>query len=548
MKELFNTKRIVIRKISAAFLAASMLLLAACGSVNNGSISKPESEEIAQFLIGTSTQIEKAVRDEYNYDMLASGTSEICVVAKNADGSFSPLLASYETEDSLTWKYKIMDGLCWSDGNKVTAEDLLFSIEYEGKEQLFTEGENKGKYKSYEISADNTTLTLVLETANVKELDEMAVLRIRPKHIYDGKTPDDLTDSEKRISCGPYILETFDKNAGTICFIRNENYPKKAKAERIIYKLFANEDVLYQSLIQGDIDMVWNYAQGVPENYQDVLASNSNVKLDTFTASNCPAMLVFNNSNGLFADQNLREAVAMALDYEAFKTYFASANAKTPSRSFAPESLTGYKDTETLKTDLSKAAEYMTKAGYVKNGSVYEKDGKAAEFTLTVNSSKAAHLGYAEYVKNQLEAFGIKVNIDSLDKTHYNERTSHKFAREGEHSYGKITMEAAIMGYTAYGMSDFGGMYINGNDKTQGGAEVYDAKLDAAMDALNMAGTLEEYCRAAGQIQDYYAENIPAVALYWDSLVYAHNSAVSGLAIDSNFGLNNINNWFLIRK
>lgn len=534
-----------MKKIVSLLLVFAMILsFAACAKKDD---PKPAAAKIDQIVVGTSTKIEKAVRDEYAYDTLASGVSEMPLFAKNTDGSFAPLLASYSTEDSKTWVYTVKDGLKWSDGVDVTAEDIVFSLEYESETPVFTKGDTKGTYESYEISQDRKSVTLVLDKANVKALDG-TVLRIRPKHIYEGKKIDQVSDADARISCGPYKFESFDSASGTLTFVRDENYPQMPNVEKVVYKIFANEDVMYQALMQGDLDYVWNYSQGVSANYQSVLAGASNVVLESVTASNCPAMLVFNNTNGLFSDKNLRMAVSYALDYNAFKTYFGSKYSRTPNRSFAPAALTGFKETEVLSTDLIKAAEYMKAAGYAKNGNYYEKDGAVAEFTLTVNGTKAAHVGYAEFVKTQLEIFGIKVNLDALDGTHYNERTSHKFAKEGEHAYGTITMEAAIMGYTAFGMSNLGGMYINGTHAVQGGAEVYSDALNSAMTAMDKAKTLDEYVEAAGKLQDFYAENTPAIALYWDNMIYAHSAGLKNMTIDATFGLNNVNTWFTIEK
>ena len=109
-------------------------------------------------------------------------------------------------------------------------------------------------------------------------------------------------------------------------------------------------------------------------------------------------------------------------------------------------------------------------------------------------------------------------------------------------------MEAAIMGYTSFGMSNLGGMYINGNHTVQGGAECYSDELNTAMSDMDKSKTLEEYVTAAGKLQDFYAKETPAIALYWDNIFYAHNVAINNLVIDGTFGLNNINTWFKISK
>ncbi len=67
---------------------------------------------------------------------------------------------------------------------------------------------------------------------------------------------------------------------------------------------------------------------------------------------------------GLFADENLRLAVSYALDYDSFRTVFGSAYASNPNRGFVPPVTVGYKKTEALGQDLTKAAQCMADAGY----------------------------------------------------------------------------------------------------------------------------------------------------------------------------------------
>ena len=72
---------------------------------------EPAGPAISQITIGTTSAIETACQDEYAYDMLASGTSELPLVYQDTAGEYHPLLATYATEDSATWTYTIVDGM-----------------------------------------------------------------------------------------------------------------------------------------------------------------------------------------------------------------------------------------------------------------------------------------------------------------------------------------------------------------------------------------------------------------------------------------------------
>lgn len=509
---------------------------------------------IDTLTVGTTASIETAVFGEYNFDMLASGVSELPLVYQDTKGEYHPLLATYATEDAATWTYTIQDGMTWSDGEPVTAEDILFTLQYDQangsanfEAQTGEDGKvTEAKYTGYSLSDDKMSISLTLASPNVRELSNMTSFRIMPKHVYEDK--DTVSEAEGRITCGPYVLESFNKEAGTITFAVNEYYPQKPNVEKIVYQLFGNEDTMYLALQQGDIDMVWAYSTGVAGTYQDVLSTDTNVSLVNVAAANAPAVLAFNNAKGLFSDENLRQAVSYALNYEEFKTYFGSAYAEIPNRGFVPSTTVGYTDTEKLTTDTAKADEYMKAAGYTEknaDGFYVNADGAAAAFTLTVNAAKETHVGYAEMIKTQLEAFGIQVNLDAVDKDAYNAKTSNKF------SENNITMEAAIYGYTAAGMgmgNGLGSIYVDGNHAVQGGCQVFDEAFSSILDELKAAKTIEEYYTGAAKLQDYYAAHMPLIALYWDNMMLAYSSKLDNVTVDAVFGLNNVNNWFSITK
>ena len=536
--------------------AISLLLavLLAFAMVAYAETADTSSAAIEQLIIGTTAEIESAVFGEYNFDMLASGVSELPLVYQDIQGEYHPLLAAYATEDSATWTYTIQDGMTWSDGEPVTAEDILFTLEYDDANgsanftaQTDAEGKTtEAKYSGYTISEDGKSISLTLATSNVRELSNMTSFRVMPKHVYEGK--DTVTEEEGRITCGPYMLDSFNKEAGTLTCVVNYHYPKTPNVAKIVYQLFGNEDTMYLALQQGDIDMVWAYSTGVSGAYQDVLADDENVSLVNVAAANAPAVLAFNNAKGLFSDENLRQAVSYALDYEAFKTYFGSAYAEIPNRGFVPETTVGYHETEKLSTDSDKAAQFMAAAGYTEknaDGFYVNADGAIAAFTLTVNAAKEAHVGYAEMIKTQLEAFGIQVNLDTIDKDAYNAKTSNKF------SENNITMEAAIYGYTAAGMgmgNGLGSIYVDGNHAVQGGCQVFDEEFSGILSEMKAAKTIEEYYASAAKLQDYYATHMPLIALYWDNMMLAYSASLENVTVDAVFGLNNVGNWFSITR
>ena len=547
------------KKLTALIMTLIMVLaLAACGpsgganNTNNAANAEP-AYPIEQLTIGMTAAIEKAVPDEYNYEMLSSGVTHLPLVYQDTEGAFHPLLASFETKDAATWTFTIVDGMKWSDGVDVTAEDILFTLQRADesgsanlKDQTDKDGKTTAaKYSAYKISDDKKSISLTLATPNVRELGNMTSFRPIPKHIYEGKT--EVSDDEARIGNGPYVFESFSKESGTIIFKANENYSKQPNVGKIVYQVFGSDDTMYMALEKGEIDMTWIYSAGINANYHDALGKSANVQLITVAASNAPAVLAFNNAKGPFADENLRQAVAAALDYEQLRVKVGSANAVTPNRGFVPTTTIGYTKTEQLKQDLAAAEKYMNAAGYKKNadGKFADASGNVFGFTLTFRSDQTNKVESADIIKNCLEAFGISVTLEPLDSASYNAKTSNKF------SENNITMEAALFGYTTAGMGMGSGLatiYVDGTHAVQGGCQVFDAEFKNAEKELGSASTLDAYNKAAAKVQEYYAKHTPLVALYWDSFVYGVSAKYANITVDNAFGLNNVNNWFSITK
>lgn len=172
-------------------------------------------------------------------------------------------------------------------------------------------------------------------------------------------------------------------------------------------------------------------------------------------------------------------------------------------------------------------------------------NGKVMGFTLTLRADKTNQVSAAELIKTQLESFGIKVALEPLDSDSYNAKTSNKFSKNN------ITMEAALYGYTTAGMGMGNGLatiYVDGKHAVQGGCQVLDKQFQTIRDEMAAATNLDDYCAAAAKMQDYYAQNTPLLALYWDNMLYAYSSKFDNVTIDSVFGLNNINNWLTITE
>ena len=525
------------RMMSLVLVFVFVFTLSSCGKQEN------EKRPLDNIVIGTSMEIKPDALIpslDYNFEMLCAGIAMPSLIGKDAyTGEYYPILCSWESDDSLTWKLKILDGISWSNGKSVTASDIKlgFSAEEKYKDMIL----------DYQTSDDSKTLIITLKEANARFVDELTTVRPQSMEILFTFTSSQINAFDKIPSnglwCGPYMYEAYHSDSNTISFVKNEYWPNKddVAANSITVQMFNSEDAMYMALMNGDIDFVWNYSKGTPKNYIDVLRK-SDTSLVEVSTPGLPAVLCFNNGEGIFTNKHLRLAISYALDYSKFSEYLAAGSGVVPSRGVVNPSTTGYVKTESLSQNLSKFEEEMKLAKYTKNGEgkYLSEDGKILSFSLLVNSSKTTQVEAAEIVKTQLEAVGIEVDLQVVDSTAYNAKISNKY------SENRVNYEAAIMSFTNAGMSmgaGLGSIYVDKWHPVQGACQVSNNTFREIINEMNAASTTEEYLVAADNLQKYYESDCPLLPLYWDEMVYAVNSGFKDVPVDLNMGINNVRVW-----
>ncbi len=491
-------------------------------------------KSLEAVVIGTSMQIEKVNRSDYYWDVLTGTVSQLAPVSLNEDGTFSPLLCEYSTEDSKTWTLTVRDNAKWDDGEKVTAEDIKFTIEYLDEQN---DGGYLEPYQSINV-VDEKTLQLVLKTPNARLLSSLTTLRIIPKHIFEGKNMEDVSEEQSAVGCGPYKLTYFDTDSLMAEFEAVDDYFLGEPAVKtVIFKFYDNSDTLTMALDNGEIDAIYYYASGLDSANAQVLSENENVTVCGIKDTSNPAVVVFNNSKAPFDNVLIRKAVAAALDYDKFVELFGSSYAKVANAGFVPEGSIGYIQTTQNKRDLTLAKDLLAQAGAIDSNAdgILEYNGAPLSVELLIRSDKPIYERYGELIKANLKEVGIDVNLKLTEVADF------RAISEQQHSF-----DFMVTKFTSYGMGSGAGMgslYMDARKTSNAQAQVSDIEYQKIVDELSCAASLEEYSTYAARAQEYYEENVPVVAIYWDSYLQAYQNSLSGFVTDGTFGLINVNTW-----
>ena len=143
------------------------------------------------------------------------------------------------------------------------------------------------------------------------------VIRILPRHIWE-KIGDPYKEPAKdmAVGSGPYVLEEFEPTSGTIRFRGNRQYHGGTpRVDVVEFHLFGTMDVLALALKKGGVDVLYNYASGIPAPHMQSLRDRPGINFVEADSLGIPALLGFNFERPLLRRFLVRKALALAVDY-----------------------------------------------------------------------------------------------------------------------------------------------------------------------------------------------------------------------------------------
>jgi len=547
MEEELMKKRIIV----AALAIAGAMALSGCGGSKSGGAKSGDTtqtaagKKILTIQLGPDVEsIDPALNsavDGANYILFAFDN----LLKMDKDGKVVPGLAEkYEvSDDQLTWTFHLRDGLKWSDGSALTADDFVYSWQrlvdpnvaapyaqtvlgmVEGYDDAIGRPDADGNTT---VDPDPTKLkveapdekTLIVHMAKpTPYFDKLAAfVSLSPvkKDVVEANPDGWSIDPKTYISTGPFKLTGWEPGS-YLMFEKNENYwdADSIKLDGIKCLLMQDQNATFSAYESGDALMI----KDVPTQEITTLKERSDFHIDPILGT---YYLDLNTTLDEFKDPKVREALSLALDRKYISETITSGT-YTPASGFVSEGVTdwngtAWQDNITDKSayiniddhagNLAKAKELLKEAGY-------ENGVGLPEMVYSTNDA-SYHKKIAEYLQQAWGELGLKVQVNIVEwKSFTPQRRSgnYQIARDGwvmDYNDPSNILELALTG--------------NGNNNAKYSNPEFDALMSKAAtekDPQTRFGYLH-------QAEDFIMKDTAMVPLLYYNDFYLQSDKITG--------------------
>ncbi len=443
---------------------------------------------------------------------------------------YEPLInitSDYKTEQCIASEWSLIENQDYiiklgdkkfSNGNAVTSNDVKYTIE-KIKGNANSVYSNNVKYIENIEVLDEKTIKIKLNR-QVPFFEYYLTFPIIEKNAYNDNMP---------IGSGKYKVDTI--NESEIVLVQNyNNCTDKYKIEKIIVKLYSSMGEVYNSFKMGKVDLI--NTENV--NYEDYVGkigySVKNIVGNDF------CYIAINTEKDGLSSKEVRQAIQMYIDRtnivsSIYNNKYILANFPLDYNNYIYEG-----QSYSINYDVVEARSILLKNGWVQKEAIWEKtkDDIASKLELKMividDNNKIGTV--AENIKNQLEQFGIKININKIPRAQLNDYIySQEYDLILNNEYMSVSPDLS--------------KYIGDNNLSNYSNEEIRQLLKEAEDIKNYKDLKEKYNR----IINVYDSEIPIIPLYFSTNNILYNSNLMGDITPNIYNVfYNIENWYVESK
>ncbi|WP_343711964.1 ABC transporter substrate-binding protein [Inquilinus sp.] len=414
------------------------------------------------------------------------------LVTRDDKGEIVPQVAT-------AWKYlsdteiefQIRDDITFHDGQKLTAEDVAYSIRRITDPKFASPQLGQFNKITGAEATGPTTVRVKTDGPYPALLAQLVKLSVVPKHVVEAVGNDAF--NLKPVGSGPYKFESWQRGVA-VTLTRNDAYwGTKGPFQTAVFRAVPDAATRVADLQSGTADLVVTLDSDLAAQIQ---GSDKVKPLVVLTER--VAYLRLNPMNPPFNNLKLRQAVAYAIDKQGLTEGILGGYDKPVAELLTPAHVGWTEGIEGFPYDPEKAKALVAEAG------------DAAKVEAELSTAPVYDQRIVQAVQQQLTEVGINVKITMTDMASYLKR-----------SQGKPQEGASItFGRWSCACQDADGVLFPLLHSSSGWSNYRNAEVDKllveARSTLDQAVRLDRYAK----VNEIVAAEVPALPLYQAAIIY----------------------------
>ncbi|MDO8522940.1 MAG: ABC transporter substrate-binding protein [bacterium] len=426
-----------------------------------------------------------------------------------------PALAEkYEiSKDGLEYKITLKNKLYWSDGEKLTADDIIFTIGLAKNPQLLSP--RRASWEGVEVEKqDDNTILFTLKKAYAPFLENLT-LGIIPRHIWEQVPISQFPLVELNINPvgdGPYKLKSVSRDSigsvNSAILEANEYFVLgRPNIKNIEVKFYRNEENIATDLKNGTIDSAGGLSPKYTADLIKTLGQTINIK--SINLQRIIAVFLNQSSKQDFGSINVRRALDMAVDKKTLVDNILDGYGETIAGPL-PKSIFANNTSGAPSFDINTAKKLLSK------------QKSPLSFTLTTAETPEL-VAAAQMLKDMWSKAGVNVDIKTFNLSDLEQLV-----------IGPRRYEAFLYGEEVVGQTPDPFAFWHSSQRAHPGYNIAlyaNTKVDNLLENVRSVQNSEERIKIYADIQTEIIKDMPAVFLFSPSYIYAVPSNLGGIDI-----------------
>jgi peptide/nickel transport system substrate-binding protein len=343
-----------------------------------------------------------------------------------ADFAIIPGLAEswVGSADGLSYTYTLREGLAWSDGVPLTADDVAWTINTSRDQGWINHSSITANLDAVVVDERTVTITSSVPDPKLPVMDVFIV----PRHIWEPVSAGsiDTYDALDGVGSGPFTLQEW-KSGQSWTMVANDNYwGGRPAIDRVVFRVFTNGDAMVAALQAGEIDA----AHSVPSAAMPRLESDPDIQTVVGLQGGFTELAMNGMAGGLgdghpaLLDLDVRHAVAHAIDRDAILERVISGFGRvgvTLSVSPDPAWQPTIPEGEQFGFDPARARQLLDDGGYLDTDGDGVREmpdgGQPLRFRYAERSESDTSGPIRELITGWLDEIGIATEVSVFDDT-----------------------------------------------------------------------------------------------------------------------------------